>query len=221
MTVWTRCFFLPLILSSTRSSMRYVPFSIDFDGVVSDGGGWKQSYSWIYQGYCCRASGGQKIPVDRAVLSDSSRGVQYIIFISISFLVNIEYKESLINAMLYTTFTYSIPDLYMFPDENTPNLSFLALLMKLLLSYPHTTFRTQIITLLTKLYSLGSYPVHRLLPASVDLIYPMLMQLCRECLQEDGDGAGDEVNSVVQLMTTLGMWMIENDDSQWWWVFHG
>lgn len=117
-------------------------------------------------------------------------------------LVDNEYKESIINSMTYTTFIYSIPDLYSFPDENNPNLSLLALLSNLLISNPHTSLRTRIIHLFTKLFSLGSYPVHRLLPPSVDLIYPSLIKVCGECLQ--GEGNGEELNPMVQLMTTLG-----------------
>ena len=117
--------------------------------------------------------------------------------------VDIEYKESIVNMMTYTTFIYSTPDLYSFPDENQPNLSLLALLSNLLVSNPHTSLRTHIIHLFIKLFSLGSYPVHRLLPLSVELIYPSLMKVCMECLQ--GEGNEEELNPMVQLMTTLGM----------------
>ena len=117
-------------------------------------------------------------------------------------LVDNEYKESIINIMTYTTFIYSIPDLYSFPDESNPHLSLLALLSNLLVSNPRTSLRTHVIHLFIKLFSLGSYPVHRLLPLSVELIYPSLMKVCGECLQ--GEGSEEDLNPMVQLMTTLG-----------------
>ena len=82
-----------------------------------------------------------------------------------------------------------------------PQSNFLSLLLQLSLFNPHTLLRQHILTLLTRLLELGSYPVHRLFSPSVNLIYGMMMHLCGELLR--GELNEEETLSLVHLLTTM------------------
>ena len=73
--------------------------------------------------------------------------------------------------------------------------------MQLALQHPHTSLRTRVLSLLTSLLELGSYPVHPLLNPAVKLMYPSLMSLMAEGMKGEMDG--DELYEIVQVTTTL------------------
>ena len=123
--------------------------------------------------------------------------------VQISFIVPLELKESIIDILSYTLFTSSIPSLYSFPSHEKPDSSFLSLLLQLALQHPHTTLRNTILSLLTNLLELGSYPVHPLLTPAVKLMYPSLTSLMAEGMKNKM--TKDELYETIRVTTTLSI----------------
>lgn len=118
-----------------------------------------------------------------------------------SSLVPLSYKEQIIQCLTFSLFCCSLPDLYSFPSESHPESCFLSLLLQLALSNPHSLLRHSILTLLMRLFELGSYPVHRLFDACVKLVYEMVMTLCGAMLRNELDA--EEMLSLIHLLTTM------------------
>lgn len=122
--------------------------------------------------------------------------------LSFSLSVPLSLKESIILSLSYTLFSCTLPSLYSFPDASDPERSFLSLLLQLSLHHPHTSLRCYILSLLSRLLELGSFPVHPLFHSAVRLVYASLLQLCDAAMR--GDFAEQELFEVVRAVTTLG-----------------
>ena len=119
-----------------------------------------------------------------------------------SLAVPLPLKESIIVTLSYTLFSCTLPSLYSFPADSPPERSFLSLLLSLSLQHPHSSLRCRILSLLSHLLELGSFPVHPLFHAATHLVYVSLQQLCDAAMR--GDFAEQELFEVVRAVTTLG-----------------
>ena len=119
------------------------------------------------------------------------------------YIVSIECMSNIVLCMNYSMVCCSLSDLYAFPNEQCYETNFLSLLLQLLTTHCHTPLFHNIITFLITLLETIGYPVHRLVKPSIELIYPTLLLLCGQMMNNQYD---EDINhDIIQLLHTIIM----------------